>query len=412
MSKIKEDKNLIVGLDIGTSKIVAIVAELQPEGSIKVIGLGQHVSRGLKKGVVINIDSTMQAIQRALEEAELMADCKISAVYTGIAGSHIKSLNSHGMVKIKEAEVVQADVDRVIDTARAIALPSDQQILHILTQEFIIDGQEDVREPLGMSGMKLEVKVHIVTGAVSAAQNIVKCIKRCGLEVSDLILQPLASSLAVLTEDEKELGVCLVDIGGGTTDIAVFKQGAIRHTAVVPIAGDQITNDIAVAFRTPTQSAEDIKIKHGCALRQLADSREIVEVPGADGRESRELSVQTLAEVIEPRVVELYEFVLNELRRSGMEEMIASGIVITGGSSMMKGMVELGEEIFHMPVRLGMPRYVGGLSEVVSNPRYATAVGLVLMGKQQVERHLSHQIESSSFASVFERMKQWFLGNF
>ncbi|CAG0974531.1 Cell division protein FtsA [Methylophilaceae bacterium] len=412
MSKIREDKNLIVGLDIGTSKIVAIVAELQPEGGLKVIGLGQHTSRGLKKGVVINIDSTMQAIQRALEEAELMADCKISSVFTGIAGSHIRSLNSHGMVKIKEAEVTQADVDRVVDTARAIALPSDQQILHILTQEFIIDGQEDVREPLGMSGMKLEVKVHIVTGAVAAAQNIVKCIKRCGLEVTDLILQPLASSMAVLTEDEKELGVCLVDIGGGTTDIAVFKQGAIRHTAVVPIAGDQVTNDIAVAFRTPTQSAEEIKIKHGCALRQLADPREVVEVPGVDGREPRQLSVQTLAEVIEPRIVELYELVLSELRRSGMEEMIASGIVISGGSSMMRGMVELGEEIFHMPVRLGMPRYVGGLSEVVSNPRYATGVGLVLMGKQQIERQLLGQMESGSFADILSRMKSWFKGNF
>ena len=412
MSRIKEDKNLIVGLDIGTSKIVAIVAELQPEGTLKVIGLGQHVSRGLKKGVVVNIESTMQSIQRALEEAELMADCKINNVFTGIAGSHIKSLNSHGMVKIKDAEVSQMDVDRVIETARAIALPADQQILHILTQEFIIDGQEDVREPLGMSGMKLEVKVHIVTGAVAAAQNIVKCIKRCGIEVSDLILQPLASSLAVLTEDEKELGVCLVDIGGGTTDIAVFKQGAIRHTAVVPIAGDQMTNDVAVAFRTPTQSAEDIKIKHGCALRQLADPREVVEVPGVDGRDPRQLSVQTLAEVLEPRVVELYEMVLNELRRSGMEDMIASGIVITGGSAMMRGMVELGEEIFHMPVRLGMPRYVGGLSEVVSNPRYATGVGLVLMGKQQLERHLSGQMESSSFGRILERMKSWFQGNF
>lgn len=412
MSKIKEDKNLIVGLDIGTSKIVAIVAELQPEGSLKVIGLGQHVSRGLKKGVVINIDSTMQAIQRAIEEAELMADCKINNVFTGIAGSHIKSINSHGMVKIKDIEVSQMDIDRVVETARAIALPSDQQILHILTQEFVIDGQEDVREPLGMSGMKLEVKVHIVTGAVAAAQNIVKCIKRCGLEVSDLILQPLASSMAVLTEDEKELGVCLIDIGGGTTDIAVFKQGSIRHTAVIPIAGDQMTNDVAVAFRTPTQSAEDIKIKHGCALRQLADAREMVEVVGVDGREPRQLSVQTLAEVIEPRVVELYEFVLKELRRSGMEEMIASGIVITGGSAMMRGMVELGEEIFHMPVRLGLPRYVGGLSEVVSNPRYATGVGLVLMGKQQLERHINGQMETNTFAQILQKMKSWFQGNF
>ncbi len=412
MSKVREDKNLIVGLDIGTSKIVTIVAELLPEGTLKVIGLGQHVSRGLKKGVVVNIDSTMQAIQRSIEEAELMADCKINTVFTGIAGSHIKSLNSHGMVKIKDAEVSQMDVDRVVETARAVALPADQQILHILTQEFIIDGQDDVREPLGMSGMKLEVKVHIVTGAVAAAQNIVKCIKRCGLEVSDLILQPLASSIAVLTEDEKELGVCLVDIGGGTTDIAVFKNGSIRHTAVIAVAGDQMTNDIAVAFRTPTQSAEEIKIKHGCALRQLADAREVVEVPGVDGREPRQLSIQTLAEVIEPRVVELYELVLQELRRSGMEEMIASGIVITGGSSMMRGMMELGEEIFHMPVRLGMPRYVGGLSEVVSNPRYATAVGLILMGKQQLERQITGQMESSSVGRMFEKMKSWFQGNF
>jgi cell division protein FtsA len=387
MSRAKEEKNLIIGLDIGTSKVVAIVAELTPDGSMNVIGLGQHVSRGLKKGVVINIDSTVNAIQRAIEEAELMADCTIKDVFTGIAGSHVQSINARGMVKIKDAEVTQADVSRVIETAQAIALPSDQQILHILTQEYIIDGQEDVREPLGMSGMKLEVKVHIVTGAVAAAQNIVKSIKRCGLEVTDLILQPLASSEAVLTEDEKELGVCLVDIGGGTTDIAVFKQGSIRHTAVIPIAGDQITNDVAVALRTPTQSAEDIKINHGCALRQLADPREVVEVQGTDGREARQLSVQTLAEVIEPRVVELYEFVLAELRRSGLEEMSASGIVITGGSAMMKGMVELGEEIFHMPVRLGLPRYVGGLSEVVSNPRYATGVGLLLIGKKQVAQH-------------------------
>ena len=412
MSRAKEEKNFIIGLDVGTSKVVAIVAELMADGSMNVIGLGQHVSRGLKKGVVINIDSTVNAIQRAIEEAELMADCTIKNVFTGIAGSHVQSINARGMVKIKDAEVTQADVARVIETAQAIALPSDQQILHILTQEYIIDGQEDVREPLGMSGMKLEVKVHIVTGAVAAAQNIVKSIKRCGLEVTDLILQPLASSEAVLTEDEKELGVCLVDIGGGTTDIAVFKQGAIRHTAVIPIAGDQITNDVAVALRTPTQSAEDIKIKHGCALRQLADPREVVEVQGTDGREGRQLSVQTLAEVIEPRVVELYEFVLAELRRSGLEEMIASGIVITGGSAMMKGMVELGEEIFHMPVRLGLPRYVGGLSEVVSNPRYATGVGLLLIGKRQVAQQIQVSLDANSFGRILERMKSWFQGNF
>ncbi len=412
MSRVNEEKNLIIGLDIGTSKVVAIVAELLPDGSMSVIGLGQHVSRGLKKGVVINIDSTVNAIQRAIEEAELMADCTIKNVFTGIAGSHVQSINARGMVKIKDAEVTQADVARVIETAQAIALPSDQQILHILTQEYIIDGQEDVREPLGMSGMKLEVKVHIVTGAVAAAQNIVKSIKRCGLDVTDLILQPLASSEAVLTEDEKELGVCLVDVGGGTTDIAVFKQGAIRHTAVIPIAGDQITNDVAVALRTPTQLAEDIKIKHGCSLRQLADPREMVEVQGTDGREGRQLSVQTLAEVIEPRVVELYEFVLAELRRSGLEEMIASGIVITGGSAMMRGMVELGEEIFHMPVRLGLPRYVGGLSEVVSSPRYATGVGLLLIAKRQVQQQIQVGLDGNSFWRILERMKSWFQGNF
>lgn len=412
MSRVREDKNLIVGLDIGTSKIVAIAAEILPEGTLKVIGVGQHASRGLKKGVVVNIDSTMQAIQRAIEEVELMADCKINTVYSGIAGSHIKSLNSHGMVKIKESEVSQMDIDRVVETARAIALPADQQILHILTQEFIIDGQEDVREPLGMSGIRLEVRVHIVTGAIAAAQNIVKCIKRCGLEVSDLILQPLASSESVLTDDEKELGVCLVDIGGGTTDLAVFKNGAIRHTAVIPIAGDQITNDIAVALRTPTQSAEEIKVKHGCALRQLADPREVVEVPAVDGREPRQLSCQALTEVIEDRVEEIYEFVQQELRRSGMESMIASGIVITGGAAQMRGMVELGEEIFHTPVRLGVPRYVEGLSEVVGNPRYATGIGLLLMAKQQVEKQMVGNMQSGSVGRLLERMKSWFTGNF
>ncbi|HCU85396.1 MULTISPECIES: cell division protein FtsA [unclassified Methylophilus] len=412
MSRVREDKNLIVGLDIGTSKIVAIAAEILPEGTLKVIGVGQHASRGLKKGVVVNIDSTMQAIQRAIEEVELMADCKINTVYSGIAGSHIKSLNSHGMVKIKESEVSQMDIDRVVETARAIALPADQQILHILTQEFIIDGQEDVREPLGMSGIRLEVRVHIVTGAIAAAQNIVKCIKRCGLEVSDLILQPLASSESVLTDDEKELGVCLVDIGGGTTDLAVFKNGAIRHTAVIPIAGDQITNDIAVALRTPTQSAEEIKVKHGCALRQLADPREVVEVPAVDGREPRQLSCQALTEVIEDRVEEIYEFVQQELRRSGMESMIASGIVITGGAAQMRGMVELGEEIFHTPVRLGVPRGVEGLSEVVGNPRYATGIGLLLMAKQQVEKQMVGNLQSGSVGRLLERMKSWFTGNF
>lgn len=412
MGRAKEQKNVIVGLDIGTSKIVAIVAEVLPEGRLEIIGMGQHASRGLKKGVVVNIESTVAAIQRALEEAELMADIKIRDVYTGIAGSHIKSMNSHGMVAIKDKEVTQADVDRVIETARAISIPMDQQILHILTQEFIIDGQEDVREPLGMSGVRLEVKTHIVTGAVSAAQNIIKCVRRCGLEVADLILQPLASSKAVLTEDEKDLGVCLIDIGGGTTDIAVYTHGAIRHTAVIPIAGDQITNDIAMGVRTPTKDAEDIKREYGCALRQLASPNDVFEVPGVGEREAREMSRQTLAEMIEPRVEELYSLVQAELRRTGYEDLLSSGIVLTGGSALMQGMVELGEEVFHMPVRLGIPQYVGGLSEVVSNPRFATGVGLLLQGLEDRSRNRQEKQEFSSLGQLIGRMKNWFQGNF
>jgi cell division protein FtsA len=412
MSKARETKHLIVGLDIGTSKIVAIVAEVIPDGRLEIIGLGQHPSRGLKKGVVVNIESTVTAIQRALEEAELMADCKIRDVITGIAGSHIKSFNSHGMVAIKDKEVAQADVDRVVETARAVNIPMDQQILHILTQEFIIDGQEDVREPLGMSGVRLEVKVHIVTGAVSAAQNIMKCVRRCGLEVRDLILQPLASAMAVLSEDEKDLGVCLVDIGGGTTDIAVFIGGAIRHTAVIPIAGDQITNDIAMALRTPTKDAEDIKIAKGCALRQLAGASEMVEVPSVGERNSRQLSRQTLAEVIEPRVEELYSLIQAELRRSGFEELLSSGVVLTGGSSVMQGMVELGEEVFHMPVRLGIPTYVGGLAEVVRNPRYSTGLGLILAGYEQHKRNQHSSLSGGGLKQILERMKSWFARNF
>ena len=412
ISKNREYKNLIVGLDIGTSKIVAIVAEVMPDGRLEIIGMGSHPSRGLKKGVVVNIETTVNAIQRALEEAELMADCKIREVITGIAGSHIKSFNSRGMVAIKDKEVAQADVDRVIETARAVSIPMDQQILHILTQEFVIDGQEDVREPLGMAGVRLEVEVHIVTGAVSAAQNIMKCVRRCGLEVRDLILQPLASAMAVLSEDEKDLGVCLVDIGGGTTDIAVFTEGAIRHTAVIPIAGDQITNDIAMALRTPTKDAEDIKVAHGCALRQLASTEENVEVPGVGERGARQLSRQTLAEVIEPRVEELYSLIQAELRRSGFEELLSSGIVLTGGSSIMQGMVELGEEVFHMPVRLGVPNYAGGLAEVVKSPRYSTGVGLLLAGHAQHKRNQIIKLSTSSFQQILERMKNWFKGNF
>ncbi|MDP2708297.1 MAG: cell division protein FtsA, partial [Burkholderiales bacterium] len=366
-----------------TSTLAASVAEVQPGGGLESIGMGGHPSNGLTKGVVVNIEATVNAIQRALEEAELMADCKIREVYTGIAGSHIKSINSRGMVAIKDREVTQQDVERVIETAKAIPIPTDQQVLHILNQEFIVDGQGDVREPLGMSGVRLEVNVHIVTGAVSAAQNIIKCVRRCGLEVRDLILQPLASATAVVSEDEKDLGVCLVDIGGGTTDIAVFTQGAIRHTGVIPIAGDQITNDIAMALRTPTKDAEDIKQRYGCALRQLAEPQHMVEVPGIGERGPRQLSRQTLAEVIEPRTEELYSLVQSELRRSGYEELLSSGIVITGGSAGMQGMVELGEEVFHMPVRMGWPRYEGGLSDVMRNPRFATCMGLLMAGLER-----------------------------
>jgi cell division protein FtsA len=412
LSKGRETKNLIVGLDIGTSKIAAIVAELNADGGFEVIGMGSSPSRGLKKGVVVNIESTVNAIQRALEEAELMADVKIREVLTGIAGSHIKSFNSHGMVAIKDREVSQADVDRVVETAKAIPIPTDQQILHVLNQEFVIDGQEDVREPLGMSGVRLEVKVHIVTGAVSAAQNIMKCVRRCGLDVSDLILQPLASAVAVLSEDERDLGVCLADIGGGTTDLAVFTQGAIRHTAVIPIAGDQITNDIAMALRTPTKEAEEIKRRHGCALRELADAQDMIEVPGVGDRGPRKLSRQTLAEVIEPRVEELYSLIQAELRRSGFEELLSSGIVITGGSAAMQGMVELGEEVFHMPVRLGLPTYAGPLSEVIRNPRYSTGLGLLMAGVDQRQRQQIAKMQNGSFKQIFERMRKWFETNF
>ena len=408
----KEVKNLIVGLDIGTSKIVAIVAELTPEGRLDILGIGSHQeSRGLKKGVVVNIEATVNAISRVIQEVELMADCKVKEVYTGIAGSHIKSFNSNGMVAIKDKEVSPLDVERVIETARAMPIPSDQQILHILTQEFIVDGQDGVREPIGMSGVRLEVKTHIVTGAVSAAQNIVKCGRRCGLEVVDLVLQPLASSYAVLTEDEKELGVCLVDIGGGTTDIAVFTQGAIRHTAVIPVAGDQITNDIAHALRTPTPEAEEIKVHYGVALQQLADEDELFEVPGIGERGPRRLSRQALVDVIEPRVTELYELIQAELRRSGYQELLSSGIVLTGGSSVMLGMVELGEEIFHMPVRLGIPNYAGSLAEVVQHPRYATAMGLLLEGLAQKKRGIQAH-STRTFKQVLGNMKSWFEKNF
>ncbi len=402
---------MIVGLDIGTSKIVAIVGEINAANEVEIVGIGSHPSRGLKKGVVVNIESTVHSIQRAIEEAELMAGCQIRSVYAGIAGSHVRSLNSHGIVAIKDREVMPADVERVIDAARAVAIPADQRILHILPQEFIIDGQEGIKEPIGMSGVRLEAKVHLITGAVSAAQNIIKCVRRCGLEVDDVILEQLASSYSVLTEDEKDLGVCLVDIGGGTTDIAIFSEGAIRHTAVIPIAGDQVTNDIAVALRTPTQHAEEIKIKYACALRQLANPEETIEVPSVGDREPRKLSRMTLIDVVEPRYAELMDLVLAELRRSGYEDLIAAGVVLTGGSAKMEGVIELAEEIFNMPVRLGVPQYVSGLFDVVRNPIHATGVGLLLFGHANREARKDFYGDAG-IKGVWQRMKEWFGGNF
>ena len=408
----RSDRGLIVGLDIGTSKVVALVGEIGPDGGIEVLGVGSHPSRGLKKGVVVNIESTVQSIQRAVEEAELMAGCEIHSVYAGIAGSHVRSLNSHGVVAIRDKEVSHGDVEHVIDAAKAVAIPADQKILHVLPQEFIIDGQEGIRDPIGMSGVRLEAKVHIVTGADSAAQNIEKCIQRCGLEVDDVVLEQLASSFAVLTEDEKELGVCLVDIGGGTTDLAVFSNGAIRHTAVIPIAGDQVTNDIAVSMRTPTQYAEDIKIRYACALSQLANPDESIEVPSVGDRPARRLARQTLAEIVEPRYEELFGLVREELRRSGFEEVIAAGIVLTGGSAKMEGAIELAEEVFHVPVRLGMPQHVNGLSDVVRNPIFSTGVGLLLYARDNHLPARGRGRRSANAKTALDRMKSWFQGNF
>ncbi|MEM8766936.1 MAG: cell division protein FtsA [Pseudomonadota bacterium] len=401
----------VVGLDIGTNKVAAIVAEVTPEGELEIIGIGSHFSRGLKKGVVVNIESTVQSIQRAVEEAELMAGCQIDSVYAGIAGSHIRSINSHGIVAIRDREVLPQDIDRVIDAAQAMAIPADQKILHILPQEYVIDTQEDVKEPLGMSGVRLEAKVHLVTCAVNAAQNIEKCIERCGLKVNDIILEQLASSYSVLTDDERDLGVCLVDIGGGTTDIAVFTDGAIRHTAVIPIAGDQVTNDIAMALRTPTQNAEEIKIKYACALTQLARPDETIKVPGVGDKPAKELSRQALAEVVEPRYDELFTLIQAELRRSGFEDLIAAGIVLTGGASKIEGAIELAEEIFHMPVSLGSPRDVAGLKDIVRNPVYATGVGLLQYGREREEEQPKRGTGLRS-GGLIARLKKWFGDNF
>lgn len=410
MSKTAE-KNLIIGLDVGTSKVAAIVGELGPDGGLEIIGIGSHPSRGMKKGVVVNIEATMTSIRRAIEEAELMAGCSVQSVYAGISGSHVKSFNSHGIVAVRNKEVSEADVERVIDAACAVAIPADQKILHVLPQEFAVDDQEGIQEPIGMSGVRLEAKVHIITGGVSSAQNIRKCVGRCGLEVNKLILEQLASGYAVLTDDEKDLGVCLVDVGGGTSDIAVFVNGAIRHTAVIPVAGDQVTNDIAVALRTPTQHANTIKVKYGCALPELIQGEDYIEVPSVGERPPRRLSRHTLSEVIKPRYEELFLLIQRELRKSGFEDMLAGGVVLTGGSSKMEGVIELAEEVFHVPVRLGLPQNVNGLADVVRNPIHATGVGLLVFGQKNLPR-AEHEPEREGFGHVWGRMKSWFQGNF
>ncbi len=407
----KEYKDLVVGLDIGTAKVMVVVAEVLPGGELKLAGLGIAPSNGLKRGVVVNIDATVQSIQKALKEAELMADCKITRVYTGITGSHIRGINSSGMVAVKDREVTQADVTRVVETAKAINISTDQRLLLVEPQEFIIDGQ-DVREPIGMSGIRLEAKVHIVTGAQTAAENIIKCVRRCGLEVDQLMLNPLASSLSILTADERELGVALVDIGAGTTDVAVFTNGAIRHTAVIPIAGDLITSDIAMALRTPTKDAEDIKVESGHAKQLLVDPDVQVEVPGLGDRGPRMLSRQALAGVIEPRIEEIFSLVNQVIRESGYEEVLSSGIVLTGGSCIMPGMVELGEDIFLKPVRRGVPKYNSALSDMVAQPRAATVMGLLEEARMARMRGYKVAQKAGSMKTALGGIKDWFVGNF
>ncbi|MGI9311149.1 MAG: cell division protein FtsA [bacterium] len=408
----KSNSNLIVGLDIGTSKVLAIVGEINAQGELEIIGVGHHPARGLRKGVVVDIESTVESIQRAIEEAELMAGCQIYSVFVGIAGAHISSFNSHGVVAIRTGEVAHSDIDQVIDAAKAIAIPNDQRTLHVLPQDFAIDGQDGIRKPVGMSGVRMEANVHIITCADSAAQNIVKCVRRCGLEVDDIILEQIASSESVITEDERKLGVCMVDIGGGTTDIAVFADGAIRYTSVISIAGDQITNDIAVAFHTPTQSAEEIKKKYGCALAKLVDEEQTINTPSMGGRPPRTLTRQNLAKIIEPRVEELLALVNEELRRSGHEELIGSGLVLTGGSSRIQGIVELAEEVFHLPVRLGMPDYDSGLSEVVRSPIYSTGIGLIQFGHASRLRPRRVESRAGRWSAALGRVKGWFRGSF
>ena len=407
----KDNRNLLVALDVGTSNVIALVAELHANGDFDVIGIGSSASKGMKRGVVVNIEDTVQSIQKVLEEAEVMAQCRVESVFASIGGNHIQSFNTSGMVAIRDKEVLVQDVDRVIENAKPLNIQTDQQILHMLIQEYLIDNNEDVRDPIGMSGQKLEVKAHIVTGAVSAAQNMIKCIRRCGLEINGLVVQPLCSSLAVLTDDEKELGVVLVDIGGGTTDIAVFYQGSIRYTEVIPLGGDQITNDIAMALRTPTLDAEDLKIQFGITKQSLVDPQIMLDVPGIGERESRPISRQSLAAVIEPRVEELLKFVVDSLEHSGYAQMVPSGVVLTGGTVSMHGMVELAEEVCQKHARIGLPEYNGHLKEVLRNPKYATAIGLIREGRSQILRGQEVN-QSRPLGSVMQRVREWFMCNF
>jgi cell division protein FtsA len=409
-AKKKPNQDYVVGIDIGTSKIVCIVGEVADDGKMKIVGVGQHPSKGLKRGVVVNLEATVDSMQKAVERAEEMADFSIRNIYAGIAGSHIRSFNSHGIVAISANEVSDSDVDRVIDAARAVAIPADQKILHILPQEFIIDSQVGIKEPVGMSGVRLEAKVHIVTGAVSSAQNIEKCIVQCGLRSMDIILEQLASSYAVLNEDEKELGVCMVDIGGGTTDVAIFTDGAIRHTSVIPIAGDQVTNDIAIAFRTPTRSAEKVKLEYASCLENQSSADRMVEISGVADRPAKQISEGALAQVVQPRYEELFALIKSELRKSGFEDLIPSGIVLTGGASKVKNALDLAEQIFQMPVRLGSSLNVEGPAEIIDNPIYATAVGLLQYAVAQSYDGVSGSSQRSS-GSLFSKVKCWFQGN-
>ena len=408
MNNINQNE-MLVGLDIGTSKVVVIVAEAKSDSSVEILGLGTHPSRGLKNGVVVDIESTTNAIKKSILEAESMAGCHISSCYVCISGSHIRGLNSEGVVPIKDGDVKYGDVDRVIETAQAMAIPADQKLLHVLPRDYIIDKQDGIKEPLGMAGSRLEAKVHLVTCSNNASQNIHKCVSRCGLEVEAFVLEQLASSYSVLSKDERELGVCLIDIGGGTTDIAVFMDGSISFTDVIPIAGDHVTNDIAEALRTPATQAEDIKQKYGCAVSSLTSPDELMMVPGMGGRPERELSRQALADVLERRYVEIFSMAQQKLNLSGFESLIPAGIVLTGGASKVEGSTELAEEVFHAPVRLGCPQSVEGLEEIINNPIYSTSVGLLLYGQKKLqEDHLNYL---SRDKNILSRITRWFGGN-